>query len=87
MLRYKKDVLGELKEKGYNSNLIRKTKLIGQSQLQQIRSGEVVSKEVLNLLCYLLDCQIGDIIEYVPDDKEIAVYRSKIEQKDSQGDS
>ena len=80
MLRYKKDVLGELKEKGFNSNLIRKTKLIGQSQLQQIRSGEVVSKEVLNLLCYLLNCQIGDIIEYVPDETEIAAYRAKIEQ-------
>lgn len=80
MLRYKKDVLGELKEKGYNSNFIRKTKLIGQSQLQQIRSGEVVSKEVLNLLCYLLDCQIGDIIEYVPNEKEITEYCKKIKE-------
>ena len=36
-LRYKIDVMKELKEKGYSSTRIREEKLIGQSYLQQIR--------------------------------------------------
>ncbi len=69
-IRYKIDILAELKKKGYSSTRIREEKLIGQSYLQQIRHGELVSWKTLNTICALLDCQPGDIIEYVrePDD-------------------
>lgn len=65
MLKYKIDVLEALKEKGYSSYKIRKDKLIGESQLTKIRSGEIASKETLNTICGLLDCQPGDILEYI----------------------
>ncbi len=65
MLRYKIDILEELKEKGYSSYKLRKDKLMGEAQIQKIRSGELVSKETLNTICKLLNCQPGDILEYV----------------------
>ena len=67
-LRYKVDVLGALKEKGYSSYRLRAEKLIGERQLQQIREGVVVSPACLDKLCTLLGCQPGDILEYVPED-------------------
>ena len=67
-LRYKVDVMALLKAHGYPSTKIREEKLIGQSYLQQIRHQELVSWKTIDTLCRLLDCQPGDLIEYVPDD-------------------
>lgn len=67
MLQYKIDVLEELKNKGYTSYRIRNEKLIGQQQLSKIRAGEIASKETLNTICRLLDCQPGDFLQYIPD--------------------
>ena len=64
-IRYKVDILAELKKKGYSSTKIREDKLIGQSYLQQLRRGELVSWKALNTICALLECQPGDFIEYV----------------------
>ena len=64
-IRYKVDILAELKKKGYSSTRIREEKLIGQSYLQQLRQGELVSWKTLNTICSLLECQPGDLIEYV----------------------
>lgn len=69
MLRYKVDILKELKEKDYTSYRLRKDKLIGESQIQKIRKGEIASKETLNTICKLLQCQPGDILEYIEDDQ------------------
>ena len=48
-----------------SSTRIREEKLIGQSYLQQLRRGELVSWKILNIICSLLECQPGDLIEYV----------------------
>ena len=69
MLRYKVDILKELKEKDYTSYRLRKDKLIGESHIQKIRKGEIASKETLNTICKLLQCQPGDILEYVEDEQ------------------
>ena len=65
-IRYKIDVMAALKEKGYSSTKSREEKLIGQSYLQQIRHGEMVSWKVFDTICALLECQPADLIEYVP---------------------
>ena len=67
-LHYKIDVMAALKARGYTTPRIREEKLIGQSYLQQIRHGELVSWKTIDTLCRLLDCQVGDIVEYIPDD-------------------
>ena len=66
-IRYKVDVMAELKKKGYTSTKIREEKLIGQSYLQQLRHGELVSWKTLDTICSLLECQPGDLVEYVED--------------------
>lgn len=71
-IRYKVDILAELKKKGYSSTRIREEKLIGQSYLQQLRRGELVSWKILNIICSLLECQPGDLIEYVEKQAENA---------------
>ena len=66
-IQYKIDILAALKEKGYTSTRIREEKLIGQSYLQQIRHGELVSWKTIDTICRLLNCQPGDLVEYVAD--------------------
>ncbi len=66
-IQYKIDILKALKENGYNTNRIRKEKLLGEATLQSLREGKLVSWLNLNRICKLLDCQPGDIIEYIPD--------------------
>ena len=69
---YKIDILAELKKRGYSSTRIREEKLIGQSYLQQIRHGDLVSWKTMETLCALLGCQVGDLVEYIPDDPKNA---------------
>lgn len=64
-IQYKIDVLAELKKAGYTTTKIREEKIIGQSYLQQIRKGEIVSWKTIDTLCELLNCQVGDLVEYV----------------------
>lgn len=66
-LQYKFDIVQALKDKGYNTNRIRKEKLLSESTMTKLRRGESVSWENLETICKLLECQPGDIIEYVED--------------------
>ena len=68
-IKYKIDILAELKKIGYSSTRIREEKLIGQSYLQQLRHGELVSWKTLDTICSLLECQPADLIEYVKDEE------------------
>lgn len=65
-IRYKVDILVELKKKGYSSTRIREEKLIGQSYLQQLRCDKLVSWKNLDTICNLLECQPNDLIEFIP---------------------
>lgn len=62
--RYKANVMGLLKEKGYSSTRLRREKLLGESYMSQLRRGEMVSWAALDTICTLLDCQPGDLIEH-----------------------
>ena len=66
-IRYKINILEALKEAGYNTNKIRKERIMGQATLQQLRNGELVSWKNIETICNLLNCQPGDIMEYIPD--------------------
>ena len=69
MIKYKINVLEELKNKGYNSNRMRKENIMGQSYIQQLRNNELVSYACISKICELLECQIGDILEYVKEER------------------
>ena len=66
----KPGIMDRLKEAGYSSYRLRKEKLMGEATMTQIRKQKAISGEALNLLCQLLDCQPGDILEYIPDDPD-----------------
>lgn len=69
-LRFKVDVLEELKSAGYNTSKIRNEGLLSQSTLQKLRDGGQLSWSNIETICRLLQCQPGDILEYVPDESE-----------------
>ena len=68
-IRYKGDILWQLKEKGYNTNRLRKEKIFGESTMQMFRTNAEVPYKSINRLCALLGCQPGDILEYAPDEE------------------
>ena len=68
-VKYKIDILAALKAAGYSSTRLRQEKLIGERQIQQIREGELVSWLVIGRICKMLNCQPGDLVEYIGDDQ------------------
>lgn len=70
MLRYKFDIVERLKSIGYTTYRIRKENLFAQATLTKFRKGQIISADNLERLCSILEMQPGDIIEYVPDNKE-----------------
>ena len=59
-----------LEEKGINTTKIRRENIIGQGTLYAIKNGTGgLDAKTIAKLCALLDCQPGDIMEYVPDDQ------------------
>lgn len=67
-LKYKIDVLAALKEKGITTYQIRKDRLLSESTVQKLRAGVGVSWENIETMCRLLECQPGDLMEYVPEE-------------------
>lgn len=68
-VQYKIDILAQLKEHGYSTYRLRKEKILGESVLQQIRNRELVSWSNIGTICRLLNCQPGDLVEYVNSDQ------------------
>lgn len=64
MLKYKIDVLETLKECGYNTNKLRKEKLLSESSIQSLRNNEMIGIKSLDMICTLLDMQPGNIIRH-----------------------
>lgn len=59
------------KNKGITSYTItKKDKIIGQATWKKIKEGGHIDTRTINALCAFLDCQPGDILEYIPDDEE-----------------
>jgi putative transcriptional regulator len=55
-----------LRERGYTTYRIRKEKLIGQATLSAIKNGTGgLDAKTIARLCDKLDCQPGDLMEYV----------------------
>lgn len=69
MIKFKIDILNELRKKGYSSTRLRDEKILGQKTMQDIRHGKVtISMIILDKLCKLLELQPADILIYVNDD-------------------
>lgn len=64
-LRYKIDVVTALKDAGYTTYRLRNEKIIGEATLTKIRRGELISWNNMDIICGLLNCQPGDLVEFV----------------------
>lgn len=56
-----------MKEKGLTSYKIRQDNIISQGALTSLRAGKSVTMETIEKLCKALQCQPGDIVEFVDD--------------------
>lgn len=65
MIRYKVDVLAKLKEAGFTSYRLRKEKILGESVLTKLRNGNLLSWHELDIICHLLKCQPGDLVQHI----------------------
>ena len=63
-MKYEK-LFALMKEKGLTTYRIRKEKIISETTLQKLREGKAVSTDSIANLCAVLNCQPGDIMEYV----------------------
>ena len=67
----KYDKLIKLMEQAHiNTYVIKRDKIIGQASYAKILSGGDIDTRTINKLCKALNCQPGDILEYVPDDTD-----------------
>ena len=69
-VQYKVNVLAALKASGHNTTNLRREKLLAESTIQQLRTGNLVSGATIGRICELLGCQPGDILEYAPEGKD-----------------
>lgn len=67
-IRYDK-LISIMKEKGLTTYKIRKENIISQSALTAIKNGKSVTTDTIAKLCKALDCQPGDIMEYVEEEE------------------
>lgn len=69
MLHYKLNLQIKLKEAGYSTYRLRQEKVLPESTLQKLRAGSTsITLESLNTICNILQCQPGDILEWVPEE-------------------
>lgn len=69
MIKYRINILEALKKAGYSSYRIRQEKILGESTIQRLRKGEIaLTIESLGVICNLLECQPGDLLEWIPDE-------------------
>lgn len=76
VLKYRINVLDELKKKGYTTTRLRKDKILGESTLTRLREGKTsISCDSIGVICSMLRCQPSDILENeVTDEEKIKLF-------------
>lgn len=59
-----------MKEKGISQYTLIKNYHISAGQLTRLRRNESVSTHTIEMFCRILNCQVGDIMEYIADDEK-----------------
>ena len=69
-----------LKKSGYSSYKLRVSGLIGEAAMSKIRNDKMVSLDIINTICTLLNCDITDVLEYERDNETVAEIKKKEEK-------
>ena len=57
-----------MKEKGVSQYALIKTYHISPAQITRLKRNESVSTHTIEMFCRILNCRVGDIMEYIPDE-------------------
>lgn len=57
-----------MKQKGVSQYMLIKNYRVSAGQLTRLRNNESVSIHTIEMFCKILDCQPGDLMEYIPDE-------------------
>lgn len=68
-IRYDK-MMQIFRERGITSYTMKKEKIIGQATWKKIHEGGHIDTKSIDALCSFLQCQPGDLLEWVPDEEK-----------------
>lgn len=69
-LEYKINVISALKDAGFNTNRLRKEKLLAEGTIQKLREGKPISWANIEQICSLLRCQPNRFLVWSKDAPE-----------------
>lgn len=69
MISYKK-LWDVMKEQGISQYLLIKQHHISPGQITRIKRNESISTHTIEMFCKILNCQPGDIMEYIDENQE-----------------
>ena len=69
MISYEK-LWATMKEKGVSQYALIKKYGVSPGQITRMKRNESVSTHTIEVFCKILDCDVGDIMEYIAEDKE-----------------
>lgn len=72
-----KDILKKLCNAGYNTNRLRKERLLSESTIQGIREGKPLTAKTIDTVCLLLNCQPNNIMQVV---REVPEKKNSVEK-------
>ena len=58
-----------MKEKGISQYALIKQHRISPGQITRLKRNESVSTHTIDVFCRILDCEVGDIMKYIPDER------------------
>ena len=58
-----------MEEKGVSQYALIKKYRVSPGQITRLKRNESVSTHTVEMFCKILDCQVGDIMVYIPDEK------------------
>ena len=58
-----------MEKKGVSQYALIKKYSVSPAQITRLKRNESVSTHTIEMFCKILDCQVSDIMEYIPDDK------------------
>ena len=67
MISYEK-LWKTMKRKGITQYTLIKTYRISPGQITRLKRNESVSTHTIEIFCRILECNVGDIMEYIPDE-------------------
>ena len=59
-----------MKEKGVSQYALIKQYNVSPGQITRLKRNESVSTHTIEMFCRILDCDVGDIMKYIPDEKD-----------------